>query len=73
MAYAQTNIGRLYQGGLKSRIQQLRTSIRRRAERRAVYLRTYNELNTLSDRDLADFGFHRSEIAGISRKAAEKA
>jgi len=31
--------------------------------------RTYNELNNLSQRELADLGIHRSEISDIARKA----
>jgi uncharacterized protein YjiS (DUF1127 family) len=31
--------------------------------------RTFNELNNLSQRELADLGIHRSEISDIARKA----
>lgn len=30
--------------------------------------RTYNELSSLSQRELADLGIHRSEISDIARK-----
>ncbi|TNF20964.1 MAG: DUF1127 domain-containing protein [Rhodobacteraceae bacterium] len=40
---------------------------------RAVFNRTYNELQALSDRELADIGIARVEIADISRQEAVKA
>lgn len=44
---------------------------------RAVYNRTYSrtfcELNRLDDRDLADIGIARDDIAAIARDVAEKA
>ena len=30
---------------------------------------TYNGLNALSDRDLADLGLHRSQLASVAEKA----
>lgn len=38
--------------------------------RRAVYNRTLAELNGLSDRDLADLGIHRVQIAEVASQAA---
>ena len=40
------------------------------AERRRVYNQTVNELNALSDRDLADLGMSRGNIVAIAREAA---
>ena len=43
------------------------------AERRAkhgVYRTTVNELQSLTDRDLADLGLHRSEIRRVALEAA---
>lgn len=39
-------------------------------QRRRVYLQTLNELNGLSDRDLADLGIARSELSTVAREAA---
>ncbi|MGR3496652.1 DUF1127 domain-containing protein [Citreimonas sp.] len=41
--------------------------------RRAVYRRTLNELYSLSDRDLADLGIHRSQVRSIAWQAAQDA
>lgn len=38
--------------------------------RRALYNRTYDELASLSDRDLADIGVARSDIQAIARQEA---
>ena len=40
------------------------------AENRA-YHNTFNELSTLSDRDLADIGIARTDIPAIARDAAQ--
>lgn len=40
------------------------------AARRQAYRRTLAELQACSDRDLADLGFHRSELPRIAREAA---
>ena len=39
-------------------------------QRRRVYLQTLNELNLLSDRDLADLGIARSDVAVVARESA---
>ncbi|MCW1917421.1 DUF1127 domain-containing protein [Rhodobacter sp. KR11] len=39
-------------------------------ERRKVYNQTVFELNSLSDRDLADLGLSRSNIGAVAREAA---
>jgi len=59
--------------GLKARYLRLLDSLGERAEQRAVYRRKVAELQALSDRDLADFGYHRSEIPRIARDAAASA
>ena len=38
--------------------------------RRAVYAQTLRELNSLSDRELADLGVHATQITDIAREAA---
>lgn len=39
-------------------------------ERRALYLRTVEELSAMSDRDLADINLSRVQIEDIAREAA---
>ncbi len=39
-------------------------------ERRAIYLRTLEELSSMSDRDLADIDLSRANIADVAREAA---
>ena len=45
-------------------------SIKVALERRAVYARTVRELNSLSDRELADLGISRLSIPQVAREAA---
>lgn len=73
MAYAHIEHAHFNQSGLKARFQQFRDMLEQHAARRAVYRRTVDELHALSDRDLADLGFHRSEIPRIARQAVELA
>ena len=40
--------------------------------RRAIFRQTVNELNGLSDRELADLGIHRLDINRIARDAAAR-
>ena len=47
----------------------LETAAARRATRR-VYMVTLNELNTLTNRELADLGMHRSELKRIAWESA---
>ena len=56
--------------GLLDRLASLAHDIRERRERHAIYRRTVDELNALTDRDLADLGVHRSEVPQIAREAA---
>jgi uncharacterized protein YjiS (DUF1127 family) len=48
----------------------LRAQLADRLEKRRVYNRTYNELASLSDRDLADLGLTRSAIKGLAYRTA---
>ncbi|MBD3677450.1 MAG: DUF1127 domain-containing protein [Rhodobacteraceae bacterium] len=70
MAYANIDLARLDGFGLKARYHQILDTLAERAARRAVYRKTVSELQSLRDRDLADLGFHRSEIARIANEAA---
>ena len=54
-------------------IRDLRTNLGERAARYRAYRATLNELQALSDRDLADLGLHRAMIADVAREAAFKA
>jgi len=47
-----------------------RDAMKQMLARRRLYLDTYAELAAMSDRDLADLGFSRSEIGRIAKEAA---
>ncbi|QFS84073.1 hypothetical protein FIU97_15060 [Roseivivax sp. THAF40] len=72
MAFVQNVIAQTGQSKLAARIHTFRETLRERAARRAVYRQTVYELQALSDRELADFGFHRSEIPRLARQAADE-
>ena len=59
-------------GGLTARIQGLRTMLAGRKQQRAAYATTVRELQSCSNRELADLGIHRSEIARIAANAVAK-
>lgn len=48
----------------------LLASMKEAHARRAVYNRTFGELNTMTERDLADIGIARDQIEDIAREAA---
>lgn len=48
----------------------LLAGIRTMAARRAVYVRTVNELSALTPRALSDIGIRRSDIRTVARQAA---
>ena len=56
--------------GVAGYIDTLRANVAAWRSRRALFNQTYNELNALSDRDLADLGLARSDIGRIAREAA---
>lgn len=70
MAYAQTTD--LFGASLISRLQAAVASYRASAARHAAYLRTYEELNRLTDADLNDIGIARGQIDDIARAEAAK-
>lgn len=45
-------------------------SVKAALARRAVYTQTVRELNALTERELADLGISRLEIAAVAREAA---
>jgi uncharacterized protein YjiS (DUF1127 family) len=56
--------------GLRARISAVLDSLGERTQRYRLYRTTVNELNQLSDRELADLGIHRSQISSIANEAA---
>ena len=66
MAFALSNVS--LGDRLRHRLAALQQVLEARAARRRVYHRTFDELNALSDRDLADLGLRG--IQHVARKAA---
>lgn len=46
------------------------SSLKRRVQRRRVYVQTLHELGALTDRELADLGLHRLMIPAVAKDAA---
>ena len=69
MAHATLAPGRTPRRGLKSLLGRMAGALRDRLHRRAAYTRTLAELHAMSDRELSDFGFHRSELPRVARDA----
>ncbi|SMX27894.1 hypothetical protein TRP8649_02005 [Pelagimonas phthalicica] len=69
MAYA-THTDTAAQSGLGARVSTLLIDIRARLARRKVYRQTLTELQTLSNRELADLGLNRSIIRRVAYQAA---
>lgn len=57
--------------GLFSAFDRARLAVRAARARRAAFLRTYNELDNLTDRELSDLGLSRADIGRVARSAAE--
>ena len=57
--------------GLGQRISAFRASLADRIAKNKTYRSTYNELQALTDRDLADLGIARSMINRIAIEASE--
>jgi uncharacterized protein YjiS (DUF1127 family) len=68
MAYA-TEI-RTVHLGLRDRVSAMMKAFAEAREQRKVYLRTLNELNMLTNRDLTDLGISAAQIPYIAREAA---
>ena len=54
---------------ITSRLQQILSDIAARYRTHRLYRETLNELASLSDRELADLGIHRSQIRDVARTA----
>ncbi len=72
MAYA-TEITTGTQSGLSARFSALLIDLRARLARRKVYNQTLSELQSLSNRELADLGLNRSIIRRVAYQAAYEA
>jgi len=70
MAYANIELSRLADIGPAARFRNFLDVLSQRAAQAAVYRQTIRELQSLSTRDLADLGIHRSEIKRIATEAA---
>lgn len=68
MAYVTAT--RSTQISLLSRVLSAKAGIIAALRQRQVYLSTLRELNSLSDRDLADLGIHRAILGDIAYEAA---
>ncbi len=68
MAYATANTTR--STGFPAPIAETFGALRTAWARSRVYVRTYNELNALSSRELADLGISRSMITRLAYEAA---
>ena len=68
MAYASTQQTRAF--GFLGQIAEAFGSLRTAWTRSRVYVRTYNELNALTTRELADLGISRSMITRLAYEAA---
>ena len=68
MAYVTTT--RIARKGFADRLAYLKDAVLTAINQRRVYTRTVTELNSLSDRDLADLGISRLGIIEIAREAA---
>ena len=70
MAIAQTS--NVFGSSLFAKLHTVVEGFRFAAEKRAVYARTYDELNALSDADLTDIGIGRGQIADLARAEVAK-
>jgi uncharacterized protein YjiS (DUF1127 family) len=68
MAYVNTT--RIARKGFADRLMVAKDMVLAAINQRRVYTRTVAELNSLSDRELADLGISRLGIADIAREAA---
>jgi uncharacterized protein YjiS (DUF1127 family) len=68
MAYVDRT--RIAQNTWGARLMAIMTRITEDRARRALYSRTVQELNALTDRDLADLGISRLQIEDVAREAA---
>ncbi|MBP7243293.1 DUF1127 domain-containing protein [Amaricoccus sp.] len=71
MAHAITHLDSpFHRFGLVARVRGLVARIADAIAEHRAYRSVLEELNSLTDRELADLGLHRASIAGIAREAA---
>ncbi len=58
--------------GLVERTGAFLQRLRKAWDEHSMAIRTYNELNALSDRELADLGLHRSNIRQVAQDAIKR-
>ena len=68
MAYASDT--RTTSASIGDRVRELRSTLATRYAQHKVYRSTLKELESLTDRDLADLGLNRLVIQDVARKAA---
>lgn len=56
-----------------SRLRSTLSGLATRYKNYRLYRETYEGLNALTDRDLADLGLHRSELQAVARDSAARA
>lgn len=67
MAYITTNVAPGI--NLAQRLRTLRENYKAARARRAAIARAYSELNALSERELLEFGLHRSDLMDLARQS----
>lgn len=55
---------------LSDRVQAIVANLKDGQRRRAIYRRTLRELNSLTEREMADLGIHPAMIVQVAREAA---
>ena len=55
---------------LSDRVQGFVATVKEAVRRRAVFKRTLRELNSLTEREMADLGIHPAMIVQVAREAA---
>ncbi|MGP6090062.1 DUF1127 domain-containing protein [Antarctobacter jejuensis] len=71
MAYALSNTNSAF--NLSANLHAVAEAWKTAGVKRAIFNRTFNELNALGDRELADIGIARNEIRTLARDLAEQA
>ncbi|EPX86569.1 putative small protein [Rubellimicrobium thermophilum DSM 16684] len=70
MAFVTQTSRSIAAGTFGARLAAMWQGLSERVARHRLYRQTLNELSALSDRDLADLGLHRSQIADVAAEAA---
>lgn len=73
MAYANTETMRIGGSRFIAQVREILGAVSRYAARQTAFRQTLNELETLTDRELADLGISRADIRRVAREAADLA